>query len=435
MENTRHPAGTYWLSFFEASERFCYYGMRSILTLYMVKFLFFDPMMESDPAIRSAITEHAGSIYGWFTGLVYLSPLIGGWLADKHLGQRKSVVIGAVLMGVGYCLMAIPSLPIFFIALGVVIMGNGFFKPNITTIVGQLYKKNDPRRDGGMTLFYMGINLGAFFSPFVCGTLAEHYGWHWGFLAAGVSMFLGLIIYAMGSHTLGDAGKYPVRKESAENRPLTHIEKQRIIVIFALTFFVIFFFVVFEQAGTSMTLFADRETDRMIGDWEVPASWFQSINPIFIMVLGLVFSRLWMWLDKFGKNPTIPMKMAIGLFFASGGSLIMAQAAKVAKNGELAGMEWLVFIYFIHTIGELCLSPIGLSMVTKLAPKKYLSMMMGVFFLGIAIASKIAGSFAGKYDTMAHDQFYVILAIAAGAAGLVLLPLAGPLHRMMHGAD
>lgn len=420
-----------WLFATEAWERFCYYGMRAILMLYMTKFLFVDM------GGKQIVTEHAGTIYGWFTGLVYLAPVLGGFVADRYIGKRKSVMIGAILMGLGYLTMAIPQVSFFYIALGLVIFGNGFFKPNITPMVSELYDDDDEAgKDSGMTIFYMGINLGAFFSPLVCGTLGENYGWHWGFIAAGVGMAVALVIFIFAQKRLGQVG---LKRSMADihkgedNKPLTYEEKQRIAVIFILAFFVIFFWVAFEQAGSSLTLFADRSTDRFIFGWEVPASWFQSINPLFIVLLGIPMTRLWAWLSERGKNPSTPMKMVIGLFLASLGFLIMIPASMLASDGNKVMMLWLIGVYFTHTVGELCLSPIGLSMVTKLAPKMFVSMLIGVWFMANFASNYLAGKFASFYDSMEMTDFFWVPVITAGMAGLILLIILNPIKRLMHG--
>lgn len=424
-----HPRGLPWLFATEAWERFCYYGMRAILMLYMTKFLFVD-MGE-----KKIVTEHAGTIYGWFTGLVYLAPILGGFVADRYIGKRNSVIIGAILMGLGYLTMAIPQVQFFYIALGLVIFGNGFFKPNITPMVSELYDDHDSAgKDSGMTIFYMGINLGAIFSPLVCGTLGEHYGWHWGFIAAGVGMLFALAIFIAAQKRIGNVGL--TRKASVgaqQSEALTHEEKHKVAAIFIMAFFVIFFWITFEQAGSSLTLFADRSTDRMIFGWEVPASWFQSINPIFIVLLGIPTTKLWMWLAERGKHPSSPAKMAIGLFLASLGFLIMIPASMLASGGSKVTMLWLVGVYFTHTVGELCLSPIGLSMVTKLSPKRFVSMLVGVWFLANFVSNYTAGKFASLYDSMEMTDFFWVPTITAGLAGIVLLVSLKPIKRLMHG--
>ncbi|MFH1315543.1 MAG: peptide MFS transporter [Candidatus Uhrbacteria bacterium] len=431
-----HPPGLYVLFAVEAWERFCYYGMRAILVLYMVKYMFYDPAAATDPEVQAAITGKAGDIYGWFTGLVYMTPVIGGYIADRWWGQRRSIIVGGVLMGAGYFLMAVPHLAFFYVALGVVIVGNGFFKPNISTIVGQLYTENDPRRDGAFTIFYMGINLGAIFSPLVCGTLGQNVGWHWGFIAAGVGMIISLIIYFLFQHHLGDVGKvasYKNRNLEEKDTPLTREEIHRIMVIFVLAFFVIFFWVSFEQAGSSLTLFADRSTNRMIWGFEVPASWFQSANPIFIVLLAPIFSRVWVWLGERNMDPTSPVKMGVGLLLAAASLAIMIPASMLATGGDKVSMLWLWGVYFTFTVGEICLSPIGLSMVTKLAPAKFLSLCMGVWFLSNFASNLLAGKIAGMYDNVEMTTFFMYLALVSGVGGIVLLIFSPLIKKGMHG--
>jgi len=421
-----HPRGLYLLFAVEAWERFSYYGMRALLTLYMIKALEFS-------------TEKSGNIYGTYTGLVYLTPLIGGYVADRYLGARKSITVGAILMALGHFAMAFPPLPFFYTALGLLIVGNGFFKPNISTVVGQLYEPDDPRRDGGFTIFYMGINLGAFFSPIICGTLGEIVGWHYGFAAAGVGMVAGLLLYLwLGPRLLGDKGCVPVARQMKQNHqdtPLTSVEKQRIAVIFILSFFVIFFWASFEQAGSSLTLFADRSTDRHIPlvGWEMPVSWFQSVNPLFIFLLAPLFSSMWIKLARRHREPSTPMKMALGLVLLAIGFVVMIAAAAVYQQSGPVSLLWLLFAYLLHTLGELCLSPVGLSMVTKLAPAKFASLLMGTWFLSSFLANFVGGTFAGQYDAMDLTTFFMIPTATAAGAAVLLLLLVKPLKRMMHG--
>ncbi len=421
-----HPKGLFLLFGVEAWERFSYYGMRALLVLYMTKVLMFS-------------TEQAGSVYGWYTGLVYLTPLVGGYIADRYLGQRKCIFIGGLLMALGHFAMAFPPLPFFYSALILLILGNGFFKPNISTVVGQLYEKDDPRRDGGFTIFYMGINLGAFFSPLVCGYLGEKIAWHLGFGAAGVGMVLGLVMYSIwGPKFLGDKGTRPVgapKNEKGESEPLTREEKHRIAVIFIMAFFVIFFWASFEQAGSSLTLFADRSTNRMIPflNWEFPTSWFQSVNPLLIFLLAPLFSKIWIDLARSKREPSSPMKFVIGLSLLAIGFVVMVAAAAVYEASGPVSMLWLLGAYLLHTLGELCLSPVGLSLVTKLAPATFGSLLMGIWLASSAAANLVAGLFAGNYDTMEHTTFFAIPVATAGGAALVLLLFKGPIRRLMHG--
>ncbi len=425
-----HPKGLYFLFAVEMWERFSYYGMRALLTLYMVKYLLFS-------------TEQAGGVYGMYTGLVYLTPLIGGYIADRYLGPKKCILTGALLMMLGHFAMALPGLPFFYAALGLLIIGNGFFKPNISTLVGKLYPEDDGRRDAGFTIFYMGINIGAFLAPLVCGTIGEKIGFHYGFAMAGLGMLIGSLVYLWGQNRYcAHIGNMPelknaaVKTESLDNS-LTRAEKQRIAVIFALMFFSIFFWFSFEQAGSSLTLFADRSTDRALPflNWEFPVSYFQSVNPLFIILLAPLFSRMWIDLSGRGKSLSAPFKFAIGLFLVSFGFLLMVLASSISETTGKVSFLWLLAVYLFHTMGELCISPVGLSVVTKLAPLKFASLLMGIWFLASFVANLTAGLFAGKYDALSNSEFFMIPVILTTAAGLLAFILAGPIKKWMHGAE
>ena len=426
MEKMKHPKGLYLLFTVEMWERFSYYGMRALLVLYMIKALQFS-------------TEKAGSIYGWYTGLVYFTPLIGGYLADRYFGQRMCIMIGGIFIAMGHFTLAVPYMPCFFAALGLLIIGNGFFKPNISTVVGLLYEENDPRRDGGFTIFYMGINLGAFFSPLVCGTLGEKIGWHYGFAAAGVGMVTGLLFYLFAQNRyLGNKGLRIAdvrRTQSQQNSPLTQVEKERIAVIFILSFFVIFFWATFEQAGSSLTLFADRSTNRVLPwiHWVFPTSYFQAVNPLLIIVFAPLFSRLWLYLAKRKLEPSVPIKFFLGLILVGLGFLFMIAAAYLFERTGPVGVFWLLAVYLFHTLGELCISPVGLSMVTKLSPAKFTSLLMGTWFLANFTANLVGGLFAGNYDAMDHKLFFLLPAATACVSALILLMLAPTLKKWMHG--
>lgn len=474
----KQPKGLYVLFSAEAWERFSYYGMRALLVLYLVNHLQYD-------------REDALEIYGLYTGLVYLTPLIGGYLADRYLGARKAVLIGGTVMALGHLAMAFE--PLLFEALGLLIVGNGFFKPNISTIVGGLYHENDPRRDGGFTIFYMGINLGAFFSPIVCGTLGENIGWHWGFGAAGIGMIAGLLVFIWGQRLLGSTGFPPGREVGADTRltpqdwrdvvlhvlgctalvwavvhagayvgkwpmligggivgfvglaaalgwdaahskaePLSRDDYLRMAVIAILAFFNIFFWMGFEQAGGTMTLFADKQTDRHLFGWEIPASLFQSINPFVIVTLAPVFSVLWKRIDQSRYAISTPAKMAIGMILLGCGFVVMFVAQGIAAETGTVGPLWLVTVYFLHTVGELCLSPIGLSMVTKLSPARFTSIMMGVWFLSSAVANYSAGTLEA-FLTRFHIPLYGFLIFSSIGAGVILLLITPFLKRWMGG--
>ncbi len=416
----KHPKGLYLLFTVEMWERFSYYGMRALLVLYMVQFLQFS-------------TEKAGTIYGIYTGLVYLTPLLGGYLADRYLGQRKCVTYGALLMCIGLFCLGINSLAFFYGALFLMILGNGFFKANISTILGKLYGKNKSRRDSGFTIFYMGINLGAFFSPFICGTLAIKYGFKYGFIAAGIGMVLGLVIYKLNEKKLLKAhGLEPYKPILSDNgvaqNNLTQQEKNQILALFILMFFSIFFWVAYEQAGSSMTLFAEYSTNRFIGNFEIPASWFQSLNPLYIIIFAPLISIFWSFLGKYKKEPTTITKFASALILISFGFLVMSLAAQNAMITNVA-IYWLFVVYFIQTIAELCISPVGLSLVSKLAPVKFASLLMGTWFFASFFGNLMAGLFAGQYDAIEHHTFFAILAILTLLASLLLLLLKNQLSK------
>jgi POT family proton-dependent oligopeptide transporter len=457
-----HPKGLYVLFVTEMWERFSYYGMRAIFVLFLTKALMYDKALGSD-------------IYGSYTGLVYLTPLIGGYMADRYWGNRKSIIIGGLLMAVGQLFMFFSgsfyqnvdlARILMMVGLTSLIIGNGFFKPNISTMVGQLYPKGDKRIDSAFTIFYMGINLGAFFSPLVCGFLGDTGDpgdFKWGFLAAcfGMILSLSLFIFLKDKYIVTPDGQ-PIgtapnsKRESSDidsseevksefttgqiltwvgievalftlfyflgqgvigsfifslsiaapgfiisDRSLSKIEKQRIWVIYIVAFFVIFFWAAFEQAGAALTFFAEEQTDRVMFGKDIPASYFQSINAVAIVIFASLFVAMWGFLSRRGKEPASPYKQAIGLFLLALGYLVIAFGVKGIDPSTKVSMFWLVSLYMIHTFGELCLSPIGLSMVNKLAPVKFASLLMGVWFLSTATANKFAGTLSSYYpETM-----------------------------------
>ena len=548
---TGHPKGLYFLFFTEMWERFSYYGMRAIFILFMTKILL---MKDAD----------ASQIYGSYTGLVYLTPLLGGYLCDKFLGNRRSIIIGGLLMALGqFCMFLSASagvhggVSIMWMGLTAIIIGNGFFKPNISTMVGQLYPANDRRIDSAFTIFYMGINLGAFFSPLVCGSM----DFKWGFMAACVGMLLGLLAFVLlqKKYLISEEGKHiglPVKKLDIKNisliigsigivffmlnfkqifktdvdiigyfiygamilmpillltdKSLNKIERNRIIVVLILVFFVIFFWGAFEQAGASLTLFADRQVNRDVKifipnwlilssgtvamfyfskglawffDWtskmrytvfaivtailialtftgyihdfiknEFPASWFQSVNPLAVILLAPLFSILWDKLYKLKLEPSSPKKMAMGLALVALGYVVIAIAVKGLGISDKVSMGWLIGLYVIHTMGELCLSPIGLSMVSKLAPLRLSSLMMGTWFLGNAAANKFAGTLSALIPPTAGEttsteplviptflgfqitnlyEFFMLFIIMTGIAATILFVLSSWLEKMM----
>lgn len=404
-----HPRGLYILFFTEMWERFSYYGMRSLLVYYMMKQLLF--------------TEGTASeVYGLYTGLVYFTPFFGGIIADRWLGQRRAVVVGALIMAGGHFLMALDGL--FYIALLFLIIGNGFFKPNISTQVGSLYPEGDPRRDRAFTIFYVGINLGAFFSPLVCGTLGEVYGWDYGFTAAGIGMLAGLLVYLAGQKYLAPdrqmiEHKAPSPKARAS---LSSQEKSRILILICVCLFSLVFFMAYEQQGNTMALWADEDTDRHVFGWEVPASWFQSLNPFFIFFFTPLLTSFWGSMARRGREPDSIVKMACGCILLGISFLIMMKPADIFEvNGIPVTMWWLVAQTMVLTLGELCLSPIGLSLVTKLAPVRMVSMMMGVWFISQFAGNLLAGYAGTLWETTAKDFFFFIMGASVITAGSGLL--------------
>ncbi len=404
-----HPKGLYLLFFVEMWERFSFYGMRALIVLYMMQALMFS-------------AEKAGNIYGWYTGLIYLTPLIGGYIADRFLGQRKCIAIGAILMILGLFLLAFGSKSLFFLSLFLIIIANGFFKSNISSVLGLLYGNDNDKKDSAFTIFYMGINLGAFFSPLVCGTLAVKFGYEYGFAAAGCGMLISLILYkSLENKLLGESGKYPIKTISNIEQDFDNTENQSksLKALLALMIFTIPFWVCFEQAGSSLTLFAEYHTNRNLFNFEIPTGYFQSLNPLFIITLAPLISFLWGWLRKYSKEPTSVEKFRIALLLISFSFLILTYAGFLSET-NLVSPLWLVLAYFIMTIAELCLSPIGLSLVTKLAPKKFLSLVMGCWFLTSFLGNLIAGFWGGKFEAFTTVQLFGALTVLSFIAGLAL---------------
>ncbi len=435
-----HPKGLFLLFATEMWERFSYYGMRALLVLSLVA-----GVETANPGFGWTQAE-ALKLYGLFTGFVYFTPLIGGWLADNYLGQRKSVIVGGLVMAAGQFTLAsaIPgNLQLFYIGLVLLVIGNGFFKPNISTMVGDLYPEGDARRDAAFTIFYMGINAGAFIAPLVCSTLGEDpaRGWAYGYFAAGVGMILSVIVQLVFARryldTIGvvPAAHRALQQSGGQKKPLTPEEVDRLRVIFMLFVFIVLFWAAFEQAGGLMNLYAADKTDRMVGAFEVPAGWFQSLNPLFIVLLAPVFSVAWSKLGEAGRNPATPKKMVLGLVLTGIGFLAMVAAALESGTGAKASMWWLVLAYLFHTTGELCISPVGLSMVTKLAPLRLASLMMGVWFLINFVANWLAGIIGSYAESLGELAIFGGLAGTLFAFAVVLWLLSGMLVRWMHGAE
>ena len=426
-----HPRGLATLFFTEMWERFSYYGMRALLFLYIVA-----PVSEGGLGFS---TERAGSIYGWYVFAVYALSIPGGWIADRFLGLYRSVFVGGVIIALGHFSMAFPSLQTFYLGLCLISIGTGLLKPNVSSLVGTLYDKDDARRDAGFSIYYMGINIGAFIAPFVCGALGQRVDWHWGFAAAGVGMVFGLIQYVAGRRYLigADAPKTDAAaareehtKSGAPKQPFTADEWQRILVIGILFVFSVLFWMAFEQAGSSLNLFAERYVDRTIFGFDIPASVLQFIQPGFVILLAPVIAAVWTALGR--REPSSPSKFSLGLVVVGLGTLLLVPAAAMAQNDAVkVSMWWLVGVYFLHTVAELCLSPIGLSVTTKLAPPRIVGLMMGVWFLSISFGNKAAGYAAGMFDKIPLPRLFGTIAVITIAAGLILLMLIRPIKKLM----
>jgi POT family proton-dependent oligopeptide transporter len=456
-----HPKGLFLLFGTEMWERMSYYGMRGIFVLYLTTIATAGAMgwdmayfgidataVNAEEEYSKALQSNALSILGTYAMLVYITPVLGGWVADNVWGQRKSIIFGGVLMMLGQFALGtphefIPGLEtgFFWLGLGLMIVGNGFFKPNISTMVGDLYEEGDKRRDAAFTIFYMGINLGSILGYMVVGSIGEKINYQYGFLAAGVGMLLGVILQlTMSNKYLGNIGVEPSAKQTsgdsaAANRPLTPEERDRVKVILIMSFFTIVFWAGFEQAAGSMNLFAKFKTDLVFFGWEMPASWLQSVNPLFIIIMAPMFAAMWLRMGE--AEPNSPKKFALGMLFLGLGFISMVGAALQIGDDENAKAHviWLVMAYIFHTMGELCLSPIGLSMVSKLAPLKYTSLLMGVWFLFSGLGNKAAaeiGKFVGEAGPLSTFGGVAIMAFVAGGC---LWLLSDKLVDWMHGAE
>ncbi|KQS33029.1 peptide MFS transporter [Dyadobacter sp. Leaf189] len=488
----KHPRGLYVLFFAEMWERFSYYGMRAILLLFLLD------------NIRGGMGMSAAegtAIYGLYTASVYLLTLPGGWLADNILGQKKAIWYGGIVIMLGHIILAVPAGSVlFFIGLSTVAIGTGLLKPNISSIVGELYPEGGARRDAAFSIFYMGINLGSFLGIAIVGYLGEKVNWHMGFGAAAIGMLLGLVVFRYGSATyLKGLGEVPAAKEkdplneapqSGNNKllgygliallvvflivlqssgtidmttaqglaqgagviivsisaayflfiliagGLTRVEKYRVGVLIILFLAIALFWAGYEQAGTSLQIFAERHTQRMIGGWEVPSSWFQNFQPTFVLIFAPILASLWISLSSKNRNPSIPVKFAMGLILLGLSFFVMVAASNIAVTGELASPLFLTFTYLLQTVGELCVSPVGLSSYTKLAPKRYVSQLMGIWFVGASLGNLIAGIFAGGFDEgniMQMPALFNQVAIITTISGLLLLVFWKPIKGWMGG--
>lgn len=461
-----HPRGLTTLFYTEMWERFSYYGMRALLTLYLTKAMGYDEKV-------------AATIYGAYTGSVYLMSVPGGWIADNVLGTRNAVFYGGILIALGHFSMALPTTISFFLGLILIVLGTGLLKPNVSAVVGELYSKDDQRRDSGFSIFYMGINLGAFIAPLICGYLGEKINWHLGFGVAGIGMTLGVVQYYLGRERLAHVGHPPKQtSDETKRKAMTGIvlmavisaavgvlffgpewitenkfwimvsslvlfliwlfasylkpeEKKPVAVIVVLFVFSVIFWATFEQAGSSFTLFADRFTNRTIFGHEFPTSWYQSVNSIFLILLAPVFS--WLWLKMGDRQPSSPVKFSTGLLFVGFGAVLLVIASLLLVNGSKVGPWWLVGVYLSQTIGELCLSPVGLSTTTKLAPARLTGLMMGIWFLSISFGNFFASFFASEFKN--EQQALVGLFTKAGAwpiaAAVLLLALTPFIRKQM----
>jgi POT family proton-dependent oligopeptide transporter len=439
-----HPVGLFVLFFTEMWERFSYYGMRSLLVLYMVDHLFLHPEAGHSvlgfglvkgglEAIFGPLEPQplSSQIYGLYTALVYLTPFFGGMLADRVIGQRRAVILGAVLMAVGHFLMAVESL--FFPALLFLILGSGAFKPNISTQVGSLYPPGDPRRDRAFTIFYIGINLGAFFSPLVCGTLGQRLGWHYGFGAAGVGMVAGLCLYLFGQRTLAPDLLMRTARGPKEKKPLTRDEWRRVLALVLICALNIVFWGIYEQQGNTLQLWADRNTKWNFLGLHIPSTWFQAFNPFMIFLLAPLLNTFWSWQSRRRSEPSSIMKMAMGCFLGGAAYAVMILAAHGTGPEEHRSIAWLLGTVFMLTVGELYLSPIGLSLVTKAAPARIVSMMMGVWFLSSFFGNYLSGFLGTFWEQMPKGAFFLMLTGLGLGGGLAIWLLGRPLERAVAG--
>jgi len=444
MLKAGHPKGLYYLFFTEMWERFSYYGMRALLVLYMTQHLLLDPERARSVlgynALESILISMFGQmsvqamssqIYGFYTGFVYFTPFFGGIIADRWLGRHKSVYLGGLLMAIGHFLMAMEST--FLIALFFLILGNGCFKPNISTQVGELYPEGDPRRDGAFTIFYMGINLGAFFSPLVCGTLGQKMGWHYGFAAAGVGMLVGLVIYHLGSHHLPRSlpSSHAKSTKKTHSGGVTTDEWKAMGALALLCFLNIVFWAIYEQQGNTLQLWADEKTNWNFFGWEVPSTWYQSFNPAMIFIFAPILSAMWAWQAKRKKEPTSVSKMGIGSILCGAAYIVMIAAAYFFVEGQKQSLIWLTFTTWMFTMGELYLSPIGLSLVTKVAPARFASMMMGVWFLSSFFGNYLSGYVGSFYEILSKDTFFGLLAASGILTGFIFFAVHKPLSKVL----
>jgi POT family proton-dependent oligopeptide transporter len=484
-----HPRGLSTLFMTEMWERFSYYGGRALLILYMT-----DAVVSGGLGMTVA---EAGALYALYTSVVYMTNLPGGWIADKFIGARNAVFYGGIIIAIGNACLATGVSTLFYVGLALIALGTGLLKPNVSTMVGSLYAKDDARRDAGFSIFYMGINLGAFMAPLIAGYLGQNIAWRWGFAAVTVGMILGLIQYKLGAKHLGTAGMKEEAKtaeEAASRRrslmiglgvvaalvaipllvgamglaevgvewvsnmvgiillvlPVAYFavlfltgqwsgeERGRIVAIIVFYIAAALFWSSFEQAGTTLTLFADRHTDNSVAGADFPSTWWQSVNALFIIALAPVFAWLWVWLSRRRREPSTPLKFSLGLLLVGLGFLLLVPAAFMVQDGgegTRVGPQWLLGIYFLHTLGELCLSPVGLSAMTKLAPERIVGQMMGIWFLGAATGNYIGGRVGGLFESYPLSGIFLAVFATSAAAGLVMLLITPWVKKLMSSPD
>ena len=430
-----HPKGLFVCFATEMWERFSYYGMRALLVLFLIS-----ETTAENPGYGWTESE-ALALYGWYTMLVYVAGIPGGWLADKVLGQKKTVMLGGALLVLGHSILAIDSLTAFYVGLGFIILGVGGLKPNISTMVGGLYKKEDDRRDIGFKIFYMGINIGAFLSAIIIGGIGEVYGWHYGFGLAGIGMLLGQLVFMWGQKYLVGIGDYIGQQDNPDNekmnKPLTNIEKDRVKVLLLSFLIVVVFWGAFEQAGGLMNIYAFEKTNRFIESisFEVPATWFQSLNAGFIVLFAVAVGKFWSWWSSLGKESSLLFQMAVGVIIMAIGFLFMSMAALEFEEKGSSAMYFLVFAYLFHTLGELCTSPTAMALITKLAPVKYASIMMGTYFACTGFGNKLAASLGEWAQTAGEFEIFTGIFVFCSLFGLLVILIRKPLKRLTHGLD
>jgi proton-dependent oligopeptide transporter, POT family len=428
---TRHPRGLSTLFFTEMWERFSYYGMRAFLILYMTA-----PITAGGLGFSDA---DASSIYGLYTGSVWAAAILGGLIADRILGQYRSVLAGGAIIAAGHFVLAFDVLSAFYLGLVLIVIGTGLLKPNVSTLVGSLYAPGDARRDAGFSLFYMGINLGAFLGPIIAGYLAQRVNWHVGFAAAGVGMTLGLVQYVLGSAPLRAAERqltsHPADRKTGARvaTGLTTDDYKRMAAVVVFFVFVSIFWGAYEQAGSTLNLFADRYTRLEAGGVSFPSSWFQSVPALFVIILAPVFA--WLWTALGDRQPSTPAKFVYGLLFAALAFLLLMPAGSFAMQGAKVSPMWLVGAYFLLELGELCLSPVGLSAVTKLAPTQLVGLAMGIWFLSNSAGNMLAGWAGTFFSTMPLDRLFGASAVATTVAAVILLALLKPIKGLMGGRE